>query len=755
MASSIDTCPDSSWVSPEIRISIGLVVVTLVVLWPVLRNDFVSYDDGLYVTQNPQVLRGLTPENVRWAWSARIGMWHPLTWLSLQLDAELFGKKPWAFHGTNLLLHTVNVLVLFWALRRTSGDVWRSALVALLFAVHPLNVESVAWVAERKGLLSTFFGFLALLAYSAYVARPGIKRYLWVAGLMVLSLLAKPTMVTLPLLLLLLDYWPLGRFSWGTALREKLPLVALVILFCVVAIEAQQNVGALPSLDMVSLEARLAHLPMAYVSYLGKAIWPTHLAVFYQHPGNEFHLGETIAAAALLLALSTVVLFRPLRRGYLVVGWFWFCLTLGPVSGLVQVGLQGMADRYTYVPLVGLFVALAWGIGEVVERWKVARAWVLGLTAGCLVACLVLTYRQVGVWKDTQSLFEHAIAVTPTCDVGHANLALLHWGRGQHREAIEHLLQAHAERPQYASYSHKLGEWLLVVGRIDEGLASYAQALQAKGKNATPGEHLELGRTCWRFGRLNEAEKQFQLALTLQPDLVGAVNSLGAVFAQQGRPEEALACFDRALVLRPGFALARNNRGLTLVLLGSYREGTSELEKALGLDPKYHPAWNNLGNASAYRDEWKGAAANYRKAIELAPRSAVYHFNLAHALHQLGRRDEAGEEYREGLRLDKDWPEKAAREAWDLATNSEKALRHGRKAVMLALQSCQAAGEQPRFLDVLAAAYAEHGKFPDASAAARRALALAMDSGQRPLSGGIQERLRLYEAGRAFHRARR
>jgi tetratricopeptide (TPR) repeat protein len=745
----------------------------------VLGCDFVSYDDGMYVTANPNVQGGLSVRGLRWAWSAREGFWHPLTWMSLQLDAGLFGLNPAAFHLTNLLWHVANVVLLFAVLRRLTGQTWPSALAAALFALHPLHVESVAWISERKGLLSTFFGLLALWFYAGYAASTATStspgRYLPIAVCLALSLLAKPVLVTLPLLLLLLDYWPLGRFQQkmptaprgrepacrqaaapgAAALRlvlEKVPLLALAIGFGVVAVVAEQQVKALPSLERVSLAARLAHVPLAYAGYLARTFWPTHLAVFYQHPGNTVPLGETLGATALLLGITVAVLLRPLRKPYLVVGWFWFLVTLAPVSGLVQVGLQGMADRYTYVPLIGLFIALAWGLCDLLRRWEHARGWVIGLTSAILAACLALTWRQVGTWKDSQTLWTHAVAVTPSCDVGHANLALLAWARGERSEAIKELRQAHQERPDYASYSYELGRWLLEVGEVEEGLDFSAKSLRIKGSNATAAEYLDLGNLCLNYHQARRARAQLQEAIDRKPDLAEAFNGLGTSWSLEGRPDKAEPCYARAVELAPSSVLARNNLGLALLEQGRLKEAMAALDQAVQLKANYADAWNNLGTARALAEKWPEAATAYSWAVALDPDTATYHCNLAHALHEQGQKEKSHEEYKEGLRLDPKWVERASQQAWQLATDPEDRRRQGARARQLAQQSCEAAGERPELLDVLAAADAELGSYEEAVKTARQALDLAEKSGQRQLADQVRERLRFYSRREPYRR---
>jgi tetratricopeptide (TPR) repeat protein len=529
---------------PEVMVSLVLVVLTWAAFWQVCGNDFVNYDDGEYLTQNPHVQAGLTPESVRWAFTTtHCANWHPLTWLSLQLDHQLYGLASWGYHLTNLLLHTANVLLLFVALRRMTGAVWRSAVVAALFAVHPLHVESVAWVSERKDVLSTFFGMLTLGAYIGYAQRPGPARYLLVVLAFALSLLAKPMLVTLPFVLLLLDYWPLGRFGAGrrpapgflrSLVVEKLPLFALAAASCAVTVFAQQK-AVLP-LEKLPLEARIANALVAYVHYLRLTVWPRNLAVFYPHAAEPGLAWEAVAAGGLLVCLSAGF-FWAARRPYLIVGWLWYLGTLVPVLGLVQVGLQAAADRYTYVPLIGLFVLLVWGVSDLLAGLRWHRAALKSASAALLLACLVLTRWQVGYWKNSVTLWEHALEVTPENFTAHYNLGLAFALRGNLHEAFRHFSVARRLNPEHAEPLSNMGVILTRQGKLSEASRHFAAAVKIKPEDALL--RFNLGCALAQQGQLEGAVEQLRQAVNLRPDVIPFLTTLEAAYAKLGRYAEA------------------------------------------------------------------------------------------------------------------------------------------------------------------------------------------------------------------------
>ncbi len=464
---------------PPLRFVLALLLsaATLVVFARVIGFEFVNYDDPLYVTANPRVQGGLSPESVRWAFTTfAAANWHPLTWISLMLDATIGGAGPRVFHLTNLILHLANTLLLFFLLDRWTSRPRRSAVVAALFAIHPLHVESVAWIAERKDVLSTLFLLLTLVAYAAFVERPGLVRYLAVVLLFALGLLAKPMLVTLPVLLLLLDAWPLRRKApWQRLVLEKTPLVAMSIITGVVTIVAQRHAETVGSLAGYPLGVRIANAIVTTATYLGKAIWPTRLAVFYPHPGPALAASSVAASVVVLATLTFWTIRDRRRRPYLLFGWAWYLVTLAPVVGIVQVGWQARADRYTYIPLIGIFLAVVWAISE---NFADRPALLTAMAPAMLVVLGIGAFVQAGYWRDSETLFRRALAVTDNNAVAHSNLGTALLRRGLLAEAQEHFAVAVRINPYFAEAHSNLGVALGRQGRIDEAILEFQRALE-------------------------------------------------------------------------------------------------------------------------------------------------------------------------------------------------------------------------------------------------------------------------------------
>lgn len=559
----------------------GIVLLTLAAYMPVWRAGFVNLDDPDYVTLNSHVRAGLSSANLAWSFSTfHAANWHPLTWISLQADAQLYGLEPAGFHVTNVILHAGSAVLLFWSLSRMTGLAWPSALVAALFAAHPLHVESVAWIAERKDVLSGLFWMLTLQAYARYTERPSTGRYAWVALALAAGLLAKPMLVTLPFVLLLLDYWPLGRLwpgrggvpgvrhrqvepsssrsarpgtSFAWLLAEKTPLLALCAASCVMTSLAQGSARAMRSLGEFPLSVRLENAVVAYAVYLGKAVWPVGLSAFYPHPGTP-PAWKLAGALAVLLGASALAVWGRRTHPYLLVGWLWYLGTLVPVIGLVQVGAQGLADRYTYLPLLGVFVAGVWTVKELADRLKCRPlAAVLGVAA--VMGCMVLTWVQIANWRDSFSLWSHALAVDPRNAVAHINLGACLGMRGELAAATRHYRRAIELSPGY--------------GRAHGDLA----VVLARQKDF-PG-----------------AIKHFQAALALGADDPARVhNGLGTALEAVGKMAEAAREYQRALETDPGYIRAHYNLARLLFDRGAVLEAQQHLDEALRLDPRYQPA---------------------------------------------------------------------------------------------------------------------------------------------------------------------
>jgi tetratricopeptide (TPR) repeat protein len=613
----------------ELSVGLGLAVLTLLVYCPSFDFPFVNFDDPDYVTQNPQVQAGLTADGIRWAFTTfTTGNWHPLTWLSLELDAALQGgQNAGGFHLTNVLLHSANTLLLFLVLSRMTGRLGRSAVVAALFALHPLHVESVVWVTERKDVLSTLFWMLTLAAYLNYVRRPSIGRYLLVMLMLGLGLMAKPMLVTLPCVLLLLDYWPLqrfGRMPMGQLLLEKVPQFALVVASCAVTFVAQRRGLAVVSLQTFPLEIRLENALLAYVRYLFQMLWPLDLAVYYPHPGTEVSSVQALGAGMLLLLITGLVLGPGRRWPYLAVGWLWYLGTLVPVIGLVQVGQQAMADRYTYVPLIGIFLLLSWGASDLTAAWRRSRPVLAVATGMVLAACLVLTWNQISYWSSNRALWEHAIAATARNPLAHYSLGNLFNEMGRPEAARDEYRKAVEEDPGFVSAHLNLGVVLQSLGQKEEALAEFAKASELDPGAALP--HFNLGNVLNDLGQREQARAEYQKAIALDPEDALSHHNLGAVLRDLHRLEEALAEYRKASELDPKDALIHYNLGLVLTDLGQHNEAIAEYVQTLRLRPDYPEAFCNLGQVLLEEGRFSEALTMLRKGHDLGSRDPGWRY---------------------------------------------------------------------------------------------------------------------------------
>jgi tetratricopeptide (TPR) repeat protein len=541
--------------------------VTLLVYARIWTHEFIDMDDYHYIVRNPAVAAGLTWRGVVWAFTTgHAANWHPVTWLSHMLDVELFGLRPGAHHVVNVLLHVVSTLLLFGVLRRMTGKLERSAVVAALFALHPLHVESVAWASERKDVLSALFWMLTLWAYLAYVRRPGPGRYAATAALFALGLMAKPMVVTLPFVLLLLDFWPLGRAGTGErplidgakAVRlvmEKIPLLALSVVSSVITVIVQRREGAVGDLETFPLGRRAANALMSYGTYLLETFWPARLAAIYPYP-HSVPAGRALASLVVLVAVTAMVVYGARRYRYLPVGWFWYLGTLVPVIGLVQVGIQSMAaDRYTYVPLIGIFILLAWGLPDLLARWPLRRI-VLPVAAGAAVlVCALLTALQLPHWKDRHAVWSRAVAATTDNHLAQNNLGNVLVEAGRPREAVAHYVEALRIKPDYADAHNNLGLALARLGQVDEAIAHYAEAVRLRPAHVDA--HVNLALAFAGQGRADDAIREWQEVVRLAPGEAKYHYALGAQLDKAGRSQDAALAFEAAVRLDPGSGRAR------------------------------------------------------------------------------------------------------------------------------------------------------------------------------------------------------
>lgn len=612
----------------DLAIAALLVALTCAVYAPVREFPFQNYDDPEYVSENPYVVRGLTWDGVRWAFtSVHHASWHPLTGVSHMLDVSLFGLDAGAHLLVNVALHATAAVLLFVALRRLTGAVWAPAFVAAILALHPLRVESVAWVSERKDVLSACAWMLALWAYAAWVARPTRAGWAAVVATFALGLLAKPMVITLPFVLLLLDVWPLRRWrigrdrpaALGALVREKLALFVLAAIAGVVTYATQAGVGAVADLDAVPLGLRIANAVVSYVRYLGQMIWPVGLAVFY--PLLPLSTA-TVAASTLFLAVVSALVVRAApRRPYLLVGWLWYLGTLLPVIGLVKQGDQAMADRFTYLPSIGIGIMIAWGAAELAAASRTARRLLPAAAVAALVACAVVSRAQLAHWGSSERLFAHALAVTRDNYVAHTNLGI----------ALER------------------------TNRIDEARAHYEAAVRLKPGYAKA--QLNIGRMLAASGQREAAAEHYRAAMRIDPRYPAPHFNLGVLYAADGRLDDAIASYEAALRLDPAYARAHNNLGMALGMRGRHTEAIGELETALRLDPSLTPARNNLAVALEEVGRGDEAIALYVTSLRMAPGDPRVHYNLATLLEARGRTDEALAHYREAARLAPDLPE--------------------------------------------------------------------------------------------------
>ena len=547
----------------QLPVFLILALLTFVVYLPVRDHDFVRYDDDVYVTNNPEVQSGLSWQGIKWAFVTDRGAnWHPLTWLSLMLDCWLFGVKPGPLHLVNVLFHIVNTLLLFIVFNRMTKALWQSVFVAALFALHPLHVESVAWIAERKDVLSTLFWLLTMLAYVRYVERSSAGRYILALIFFALGLLAKPMLVTLPFVLLLLDYWPLDRFSnfrfsIRNSIIEKLPFFFLSILSSVITFVVQQKGGAVFSGDIVPFNVRLANAICSYFVYIEKMFWPVRLAVLYPYLIHGISLVKVLLSATVLVLITVLVLYNYRRRKYLIVGWLWYLGTLVPVIGIVQVGVQAFADRYTYVPLTGLFIICAFASADLLKNVPFKK-YILATSATIiLLACTILTTVQLIYWKDSGLLFERALAVTENNVHILNNYGNALGAMGRHKEAAKVLEQAVRGLPDSYEIRNNYGKALQNLGKLDEAIEQYQIALKIEPTADFARYNLSVALAA--KGNLDAAIEQCRIVLAARPDDAEMHTHLGILLQNQGKLDQAIESYKKALQIDPKFQKAREN----------------------------------------------------------------------------------------------------------------------------------------------------------------------------------------------------
>lgn len=677
----------------DIALAVGLCALTVIGYYQVAWHDWVGYDDAVYVTQNPNLRQGLTWECFRWVWvSTRGANWHPLTMLSHAIDVQLYGFAAPGHYLTNLAFHLANVVLLYFGLQylvrsaRPGEEVpapdaslrWKSAFVAAMFAIHPLHVESVAWIAERKDVLSTFFFFIALFAYGWYVRSPSVWRMAAVTVAMALGLMSKPMLVTLPAVLLLLDYWPLGRLplaglgSLKTSRRvlfEKTPLYLLSLVSSVITYQVQNTSGAVRHLAQITLDDRIANALMAYAGYVGQTFWPLGLAALYPHPGKYLltrpeYLVKSIVALVVIVGVTAVAVWLRRSRPYVAVGWFWFLGTLVPVIGLVQVGIQSMADRYMYIPAIGLFIAVAWGVPDLMQRVPARRGLMAVVGGTAVLACTFLTWRQVQTWENSLALWSNVLLVVGENAQAHCGVATPLAEQGKLDEALDHCKKALSLAPNDPFVQHCYAGLLVELDRLDEALEYYSLAIQGNPRKALayagraavylrleqrqeavddyrtaaalePSEgvyHRELARVLLDLKRYPLAETEFELALARNPEDAVSLAGLGNLHAQLGHKEQAISHYRRVVELAPESHEIRGYLALLLFETGNAEESSQQYAQLVKHAPSDASYQHGLGRAEIALKQIDQAIEHFREAVRLEPKESSYHLALASAL---------------------------------------------------------------------------------------------------------------------------
>ncbi len=621
-------------------ICIFLAAAVAVVYWPVQNYDFLMYDDNVYVSENTHVTSGLSWENVRWAfthgWASN---WHPLTWISHMLDVNIYGLRAGGHHFTNLVIHAANTVLLFAIFEYMTGALWASAFIAAMFGLHPLHVESAAWIAERKDVLSTLFMILAMGAYAVYVRRGGISRYISVLIFFAAGLMAKPMLVTLPFVLLLLDYWPLERVRFGTddlegggitagveprslsyLIKEKIPFFVLSAISSVVTFIVQKSSGSVVPFEHFDLRIRLTNAAISYDAYIWKMIWPSRLAAFYPHHGDKISISVAILCAMLLVILTVCFVYFGVRRKYLTVGWLWYVVMLLPVIGLVQVGGQSMADRYMYMPMTGLLIIVTWGVWELTARITQQKVILVILAGGVLSALALVAANQIKYWQNSKTLFKRVIDVSPDAWYMHSNYANFLKDEGKVDEAIKHYLIAIQLKPDFAEAYYNMGNAFRKIDKLDEAVACYEKAIKLKSDFADA--YSNLGMVFAQMQRRDEALAQFNKALELKPNDAEAISSIGLLYAEQGQLDKAVEYYRKAIAVDPGYVIAHGRLGLILGNQGKYDEALEQFRIVLKAKPDDAEMWRNSGIMLEKLGKIDEAIEYYRKALAMDPNDA-------------------------------------------------------------------------------------------------------------------------------------
>jgi protein O-mannosyl-transferase len=623
--------PNISLTKQKLIVYIILAAVTLAVYWQVNKFDFVNIDDNVYVTENFNIKSGITLNGIHWAFSTTYAeFWHPLTWLSFLLDYQFYGLHAHGYHVTNLVLHILSALLLFWLFNRMTGAIWKSAFVAAVFALHPLHVESVAWVSERKDVLSAFFWMLTLCLYVYYTEKPVIKRYLLVLCSFVLALMSKPMVITLPVIMILLDYWPLKRFElqknnmflWQ--LKEKLSLIVLSVVFTVITLIAQQK----PYEQDASfvLVSRLYNVPVTFVTYLEKTFWPHDLAAIYPF-SSQIPGWQAIGALLLIILITIIVIAMAKRMPYLFVGWFWYSITIAPVIGIMQVGNQVMADRYTYLPQIGIAIGLAWGVPLFFPGEKMRKNILFPAMIVFLVIMSSLTWKQCGYWKNSSNLCNQILRATKDNYVAHLNLGSVLFDEGKTEEAIAHYNEVIRIRPNLSLSYNKRGLAYARLGQYQKAFDDLNKVILLKPDYADAYNSRAIIYN--NLGQQQQALKDLNKAIFLKPDHAEASNNRGIIYQILGQHQRAVEDFNKAISLKPDNPSIYYNRGTSYINLANYQKAIDDNSKAISLNPDFFDAYNNRAFIYLKLGQYQQAYDDYSKAILIKPDYANAYNNRA------------------------------------------------------------------------------------------------------------------------------
>ncbi|MGA2780977.1 MAG: tetratricopeptide repeat protein [Smithella sp.] len=621
-------------------IIIFLIVTSCAAFGRIASNDFINFDDNKYITENNNIQSGINPESIKWAFtSLDVFYWHPLTWLSHMFDWSLFGANASGHHLVSLLLHIGAVIFLFLFLNKTTNNIWPSAFAAAFFALHPLRVESVAWAAERKDVLSMFFGMVCLYAYAFYAENLKLSRYFLSLILFALALMSKPMMVTLPFILMLLDYWPLGR--WQKAMDEsarkkfnsargliweKIPFILLTIASSIVTFQGQNKEGAVTPIEALPFLKRGINAIISYIAYLEKTFWPVDLAVFYPYE-NSLTLWKVIIPGLILMLITVIVIYYIKKLPFLFVGWFWYLGTMIPLIGLIQAGSQAMADRHTYLPSVGIAIMLSWGILYLVKSESIRRKILLPASIAVLAILAVLTWRQCGYWKNSIKLWNHALSVTKNNYIAHVGLGIALFNEGKVKEAIDHYNKVIMMPYQiltfnddylysfYGTIYSNRGKAYTELGLYQFAFEDYNKSIRLNPKNA--GLYDNRGLTYYKLDQHQRAIEDFNEAIRLKPDYANYYNDRGNSYNKLSQHQRALDDYTKAIHLKPDYADAYNNRGTTYGKLSQYQRAIEDFNKAIYIKQDYADAYNNRGITYFRQGNNKNGCHDIQKACKL------------------------------------------------------------------------------------------------------------------------------------------